>query len=102
MNTMLGGWSRVCAARAAAAADPRKPRRVILVSIAMNGAECSMFHFPLEYKRPFIYNRAMGRFLSFLAVLFAVLPALQAEDWNRFRGPNGSGVLAGVTLPAKL
>jgi outer membrane protein assembly factor BamB len=61
-----------------------------------------MSHFTLEYKRSFIYNRTMGRQVRLLAIVFAALSAIQAEDWNRFRGPNGSGVLAGVTLPSRL
>ncbi len=35
-------------------------------------------------------------------VLSASLPALLADDWSRFRGPNGSGVAEGMALPHEL
>ena len=38
--------------------------------------------------------------ISTILVLLAV--ACHAEDWNRFRGPNGSGVAAGKGFPTRL
>ena len=44
----------------------------------------------------------MGWKLSFLAMFLLAAVGAHGEDWSRFRGPNGSGVLTGATLPAKL
>lgn len=50
----------------------------------------------------------MGHFLkcvcaSLLLLTFpiAILDAQEADDWSRFRGPNGSGVAEGIELPER-
>jgi len=43
-----------------------------------------------------------GYVVGSVALIFCALgaPGAAAEDWARFRGPNGSGLSAGTTLPA--
>lgn len=43
----------------------------------------------------------MSRFLSAFVVLSVFSSAAPAQEWTRFRGPNGTGVSAATTIPVK-
>ncbi|MCX5646773.1 MAG: PQQ-binding-like beta-propeller repeat protein [Phycisphaerae bacterium] len=45
--------------------------------------------------------RGAGRTIVVLALLFAAAMPAGAENWTRFRGPNGQGISAAKTIPAK-
>ena len=48
-------------------------------------------------------RRALGLLLHLLLLFpfFLMAPGLDAEDWSRFRGPNGSGVSTATGFPAE-
>lgn len=39
--------------------------------------------------------------VSILLVIIASIPRTPAQEWTRFRGPNGAGVCDATTVPAK-
>ena len=42
------------------------------------------------------------QFIRSLGVVFVLCSCLSAQDWPRFRGPNGSGVSASAKIPSQL
>ena len=46
-------------------------------------------------------QHARGFFLLLLLLLLLTTPGLDAEEWSRFRGPNGSGVSTATGFPAE-
>ena len=48
-----------------------------------------------------VRGRGTGRVILVLALLSAVALPASAEDWARFRGPNGQGISEAKTIPGK-
>lgn len=52
-------------------------------------------------RRKLVYMMKQSHLLLFATTLAWLLPDAEAQDWTRFRGPNGSGISTATSFPIK-